>query len=294
MRTELTYPKRTATVLGHTMAYVDIGEGDPVVFLHGNPTSSYLWRNILPHCEGLGRLIAPDLIGMGDSDKLPGTDPARYRYAEHRKFLDALLAEIDVSERIIFVLHDWGTVLGCDWAMRHPSAISGIAYMEGIVRPRRWSDFPEGRDRLFRLLRSPEGVNKVLDENFFVETVLPGSILRPLSQAEMDAYRAPFRDPGQSRMPTLVWAREQPIENEPPDVVRVVGDCGAFLGQSPIPKLLISGEPGAIILGETLAYCRAFPNQTEVRVKGVHYLQEDSPEEIGSSVAEFVRRIRAA
>lgn len=286
------YPKKRATVLGHDMAYVEAGQGDPIVFLHGNPTSSYLWRNVIPHLEKLGRCIAPDLIGMGDSDKLDTADPRQYRLVAHRAYLDALLDAIGVTRNAILVVHDWGSALGFDWAMRHPDRVAGIAYMEAILSERRWSDFPAGRDRAFRMLRSPGGEQKVLEENYFIETILPKSIIRPLAEAEMAQYRAPFLTPGISRLPTLVWPRELPIEGEPADVIAIVEAYGRWMAQSSIPKLFINAEPGAILIGAAREFCRTWPNQTEITVPGIHFIQEDAPDEIGQAVAQFVRGIR--
>jgi haloalkane dehalogenase len=286
------YPKKRATVLGHDMAYVETGQGDPIVFLHGNPTSSYLWRNVIPHLEKLGRCIAPDLIGMGDSDKLDTADPRQYRLVAHRAYLDALLDAIGVTRNAILVVHDWGSALGFDWAMRHPDRVAGIAYMEAILSERRWSDFPAGRDRAFRMLRSPAGEQKVLEENYFIETILPKSIIRPLAEEEMAQYRAPFLTPGISRLPTLVWPRELPIEGEPADVIAIVEAYGRWMAQSSIPKLFINAEPGAILIGAAREFCRTWPNQTEITVPGIHFIQEDAPDEIGQAVAQFVRGIR--
>jgi haloalkane dehalogenase len=272
------------------MAYVDVGTGDPIVFLHGNPTSSYLWRNVIPHLESLGRCVAPDLIGMGDSDKLPDSGPGSYRFVEHRRYLDALLNELGVAERVTLVVHDWGSALGFDWANRHREAVVGIAYMEAIVRPLTWSEWPEAARRVFQGFRSPTGEEMVLDKNVFVEAVLPGSILRQLTKAEMETYREPFRDPGEARRPTLTWPREIPVEGEPADVCAIVSDYGTWLSQSEVPKLFINGEPGAILTGAQREWVRTWPHQEDVTVAGIHFLQEDSPDAIGEAVADWYRR----
>ncbi|GIX48147.1 MAG: haloalkane dehalogenase 3 [Candidatus Tectimicrobiota bacterium] len=289
MRTDLPYPKKRLQVLGHTMAYVEIGEGDPIVLLHGNPTSSYLWRNILPYLEGLGRCIAPDLIGMGDSDKLSPSGPQRYRFVEHRRYLDALLAALGVRERVTFVVHDWGSALGFDWGNRHREAVKGFAYMEALVRPLTWSEWPEAARQVFQGFRSPAGEAMVLERNLFVERVLPGSILRRLSEEEMAEYRRPYLEPGESRRPTLTWPREIPIDGEPPDVTEIVASYARWLSTSPVPKLFINAEPGAILTGAQREFCRTWPNQTEVTVRGVHFVQEDSPDAIGTAIAEWLR-----
>ncbi len=277
--------KHRTEVLGAEMAYVDVGEGDPIVFLHGNPTSSYLWRNVIPHVAGLGRCIAPDLIGMGDSDKIPGLD---YRFVDHRRYLDAFLEQLGIESGVTLVLHDWGSALGFDWANRHRDAISGIAYMEAIVCPVSWDDWPEPSRPIFHAMRSPAGDEIVLEKNVFVERILPGSISRRLSDEEMDEYRRPFQAPGEDRRPTLTWPREIPIDREPADVAAIVDDYGRWLSTSEIPKLFIDAEPGAILVGPQREFCRAWPNQTEVSVKGIHFIQEDSPDEIGTALARWI------
>jgi haloalkane dehalogenase len=281
-------PKKRAPVLGVEMAFVECGEGDPVVFLHGNPTSSYLWRNVIPHVEALGRCIAPDLVGMGDSSKLPGSGPGRYSFAAHRRHLDALLEQQGVARDVVLVVHDWGSALGFDWARRHPDRVRGIAYMEAIVRPYRWSDMGE-HAAFLRSLRGPEGETLVLRDNAFVERFLPRLVLRELAEKEMDAYRRPFLEPGESRRPTLDWPRQIPIDGEPAETASVVAAYSEWLAKSPIPKLLVVAEPGAAIAGPMLEHCRRWPKQTEVRVPGLHFLQEDSPDAIGSALAAWLR-----
>ena len=285
------YPKKCAAVLGRSMAYVEVGKGDPIVFLHGNPTSSYLWRNVIPHLEGQGRCIAPDLIGMGDSDKLEPSGPDRYRFVEHRAHLDALLETLGVRDNVTLVIHDWGSALGFDWANRHRDAVKGIAYMEAIVRPVVWADWPAGARKMFQAFRSPAGEDLILANNAFVERVLPASILRPLADAEMDEYRRPFREAGESRRPTLTWPRQIPIEGEPADVVAIVEAYGAWLAGSQVPKLFVDAEPGAILIGPQREFCRSWPNQREVTVKGSHFIQEDSPDEIAHAVAAWRRAL---
>jgi haloalkane dehalogenase len=279
---------------GKQMAYIDQGHGDAIVFQHGNPTSSYLWRNVMPHLEGLGRLVACDLIGMGGSDKLDDSGPDRYHYAEQRDYLFGLWDALDLGDRVILVLHDWGSVLGFDWANQHRDRVAGIAYLEAIAMPIDWSDFPGPMRNVFQGFRSPNGESMVLEQNTFVEAVLPASVKRQLTDEEMDRYREPFRDAGEDRRPTLSWPRNIPIEGEPADVVATVEEYGAWLSQCDLPKLFIKGEPGALIRGRALDFVRTWPNQTEVSVQGVHFLQEDSPDEIGAAVASFVRAVRAS
>ncbi len=273
------------------MSYIEAGTGDPIVFLHGNPTSSYLWRNVMPHLEGQGRLIAPDLIGMGDSDKLEDSGPGRYRFVEHRTYLDGLLAATGVTSNVTFVVHDWGSALGFDWAARHRDAVKGIAYMEAIVQPVTWDDWPPPVRQAFQAFRSPAGEKMVLEQNVFVEQILPGAVLRDLSDEEMAVYRRPYREPGESRRPTLTWPREIPLEGEPADVVEIVRGYGEWLGDSDLPKLFVNAEPGAILRGSQRDFCRGWPNQEEVTVEGSHFIQEDSPDDIGRAVSAWLRRI---
>jgi haloalkane dehalogenase len=284
--------KKTIEVLGKRMAYVEVGTGDPIVLLHGNPTSSYLWRNVIPHLAGLGRCIAPDLIGMGDSEKLPDPGPDSYRFVEHRRYLDGILDALGVREHVTLVIHDWGSALGFDWARRHADAVRGIAYMEGIVTPiPSWRDWPRPAQEIFQGFRGAEGERMVLEKNLFIEGVLPTSVLRKLTDDEMAEYRRPFANPGEDRRPTLSWPRQIPIEGEPAEVVQIVADYGAWLAQSQVPKLLIVAEPGAILRGPMLDFCRTWPNQREATVKGIHFIQEDSPHEIGQAVAEWLKTL---
>ncbi len=284
--------KKFFEIKGRRMAYIDEGEGDAIVFQHGNPTSSYLWRNVMPHCRGIGRLIACDLIGMGDSDKLDASGPDRYTLAEHQGYVDALWEALDLGDRVTLVLHDWGGALGLDWARRHADRIAGIAYMEGIVTPLSWAEFPDAARDLFRAFRSPAGEQLVLEDNIFVEKVLPGLVIRPMSEVEMTIYRAPFRHAGEDRRPTLTWPRQLPLDGEPADVVATVRAFADWMAVNTIPKLFVNAEPGAVLKGPLREACRAWPNQTEVTVAGTHFIQEDSPDEIGSAVAAFVRGLQ--
>ncbi|HZI55368.1 MAG TPA: haloalkane dehalogenase [Verrucomicrobiae bacterium] len=281
------HPRKRLAVLDTEMSYVDTGKGDPIVFLHGNPTSSYLWRNIIPYLSNYGRCLAPDLVGMGQSGKSPTKS---YRFVDHARYLDAWFEALNLTSNVTLVIHDWGSALGFHRATRFPKQIQGIAYMEALVSPRRWEDFGEAGG-LFRALRSEKGEQMIFDENFFVEGILPRSILRKLSDQEMAAYRAPFSTKD-SRLPTLVWPRQIPIEGEPADVTAIIENYGKAMSQSSIPKLLIAGDPGAIIRGSTLEFCRTWPNQTEITVKGVHFLQEDSPHEIGKALQTFMKSVR--
>lgn len=282
-------PKNHISVLGKQMAYTEMGDGDPIVFLHGNPTSSYLWRNIMPHLTSHGRCIAPDLIGMGDSEKLDDSGPGSYRFVEHREYLDSLLEALGVHENVTLVIHDWGSALGFDWARRHPNAVKGIAYMEGIVRPVSWEDWPDAIKPLFEGFRSDIGEAMVLQKNIFVEKVLPGSVLRGLTEAEMTVYRRPFAEAGEDRRPTLTWPRQIPLSGEPEDVVQIVSDYAEWMAENDLPKLFINAEPGAILVGAQREFCRSWTNQTEVTVAGSHFIQEDSPDEIGQALAAWCR-----
>jgi haloalkane dehalogenase len=274
------------------MAYREAGSGDAVVFQHGNPTSSYLWRNVMPHCAGLGRLLACDLIGMGDSDKLQPSGPERYTYAEQRDYLFALWDRLALGNKVVLVLHDWGSALGFDWARRNADRVQGIVYMEAIVTPLNWADWPEKARQVFQGFRSPGGEEMVLQKNIFVERVLPGSILRTLAEEEMAAYRQPFLRPGEDRRPVLSWPRQIPVEGQPADVVQVVQEYSDWLARSAVPKLFINAEPGSILIGRQREICRSWPAQTELTVSGVHFIQEDSPGEIGAAVAAFLRKLR--
>jgi len=292
MTTESPLSKKRVEIRGKKMSYAEVGQGDPIVFLHGNPTSSYLWRNVIPHLETQGRCIAPDLIGMGDSEKLDDSGPDRYRFVEHRAYLDDLLEALDVRKNVTFVVHDWGSALGFDWANRHRDAMKGIAYMEAIVMPvASWDDWPPPVRPLFQAFRSPAGEQMVLEQNVFVEQVLPGAIARKLSEAEMAEYRRPFLEAGEDRRPTLTWPRQIPIEGEPADVVKIVADYAEWLAGSDLPKLFINAKPGAILRGPASDFCRTWPNQTEITVDGIHFIQEDSPDEIGQGVAEWLKSI---
>jgi len=280
------HDRRRVAVLDSEMAYVDTGRGRPVVFLHGNPTSSYLWRNVIPHVTGIARCLAPDLIGMGRSGKAPA---GSYRFVDHARYLDAWFDALALQD-VTLVVHDWGSALGFAWARQHPDRVAGLIYMEALVRPLTWNDWPESARKIFQLMRSPAGEELVLQKNVFVERILPASIMRKLREDEMDVYRAPFREPGESRRPTLTWPREIPVDGEPSDVVTIVSDSASWLARSSTPKLFINAEPGSILVGAQREVCRAWPNQREVTVRGLHFVQEDSPGDIGRAVAAFVEK----
>ena len=280
------HPRKRINVLDGEMSYVTVGNGHPIVFLHGNPTSSYLWRNVIPHVSDLGRCLAPDLVGMGQSTASP---KGAYRFLDHARYLDAWFEALDLRRNVTLVLHDWGSALGFHWASRHPERVRAIAYMESIVQPRDWEDLPPSRAPIFRDLRSEKGERMILEENAFIEVLLPKLIIRALTRTEMDSYRRPFVDP-ESRWPTLVWPRELPIAGEPADVVKIVEDYGQWLLQTPLPKLFFNAEPGSLLIGRAREFCRSWPNQEEVTVRGIHFIQEDSPDEIGFALARFVRQ----
>lgn len=278
---------KSIAVLDSSMSYLESGDGEPVIFLHGNPTSSFLWRNIIPYANDHFRCLAPDLIGMGKSGTAPG---GSYRFLDHAAYLDEWFRMMNFPGKVTLVLHDWGSALGFYWAHRHPEKVRAIIYMEAIVQPRLWSDFPEGRDKIFRMLQSEAGEQMIFEQNFFVETVLPKSIIRELTTEEMNSYRSPFTTP-QSRKPTLDLARDLPIEGQPADVAEIVEAYGQWLAGSDIPKLLIVAEPGALLHGRNLDFARTWANQEEVSVKGIHYIQEDSPDEIGAAIRAFLLRL---
>ena len=283
--------KKTIQVNDRQMAYVESGSGRPIVLLHGNPTSSYLWRDVIPELEAHGRCIAPDLIGMGDSDKLDGEGPMRYSFDTHYEYLKNFLSALGVTEDVILVLHDWGSALGFSWAEKHREAIAGIAYMEAIVRPLRdWDEFNKDATPVFKGFRSDAGEDMVLKKNVFIEKVLRGSVLRELSEEEMDEYRRPFPQE-QDRWPMLDWPRQLPIAGEPADVTNKVAHYANWLSGSQRPKLFINADPGAILVGAAREYCRRWPNQKEVTVAGSHFIQEDSGVIIGKAIARWLKDI---
>ena len=284
------YERRRLNVLDSAMAFIDTGAGIPVVFLHGNPTSSYLWRNVIREVEGGARCLAPDLIGMGQSG--PSANGS-YRFVDHARYLDAWFDTAGLAERVVLVVHDWGSALGFHWAHRNPDRIAGLVYMEALVCPLTWEDWPEQARNIFQAIRSPAGEELVLEKNIFVERILPASVLRGLGDAEMEVYRDHYREPGESRRPTLTWPREIPIEGAPEDVVAIVRDYGAWLAGSDLPKLFVNADPGTILTGRQREFCRAWPNQREMTVRGLHFIQEDSPVEIGRAVAGFVADLGA-
>jgi len=281
------------------MTYVDTDRGqnlgltaarsNVVVFLHGNPTSSFLWRNVMPRVEGVARCLAPDLVGMGQSGSAPA---GRYRFVDHARYLDAWLDAVGVGGDVTLVVHDWGSALGFDWARRHADRVSGLVYMEAIVRPLTWAEWPENARKIFQGMRSPAGESLVLEKNVFVERILPGSVLRRLGEDEMRVYRGPWQAEGEARRPMLTWPREIPLDGEPADVVALVQNYGQWLAATTIPKLFVNAEPGAILVGAQREFCRNFPNQREITVRGSHFVQEDSPDEIGQALGRFLEDIR--
>ncbi|MCU1259389.1 MAG: haloalkane dehalogenase [Bryobacterales bacterium] len=277
---------------GVSMAYQDLGSGDPIVFLHGNPTSSFLWRNIIPHLQSFGRCIAPDLIGMGDSEKLANSGTDSYTFVENRRYLDGFFDALGLKERVTLVVHDWGSALGFDWAKRNPNAVRGIVHMEAIVAAMDWEDIPAPAQPRFRGVRSEEGEELVVQQNIFIEQSIVRGTMRPYTDAEMAEYRRPFLQPGEGRRPMLTWPRQLPIGGEPSDVVAIVDAYAVWLSTSAIPKLYIRAEPGTQS-EKMIRQVRTWPNQQEVAVGGIHYPQEDSPEEIGASIAAWVRRLKA-
>ena len=288
---EFNWFKERATVFGYRMAYHAQGDGDPIVFIHGNPTSSYLWRNILPSVTEFGRSFAVDLIGMGDSDKLHESSAFRYTFHEHYRFLRELLCQLNIIRNVVLVVHDWGSALGFHWAHEHPDAVKGICYMEAIVKPIEWQDFPDAARDVFQGFRFDAGESMVLERNIFVERILPGSILRDLTDEEMEEYRRPYLSAGESRRPTLTWPREIPIDDEPKSVVEITEQYAHWLAHSDVPKLFINAQPGAILTGPQREFCRTWPNQTEVTVEGSHFIQEDSPAQITSALSEWLANL---
>ena len=282
--------KKTVKVLGKNMAYIENGEGNPIIFQHGNPTSSYLWRNIIPHLENQGKCIAIDLIGMGDSDKLEDEGDNTYSYHVHKKYFDACLKELGIKDDITFVIHDWGSALGFNWAYDNKNSVRGICYMEAIVKTISWDDWPEDGKSIFQGFRSEAGEDLVLKKNLFIEGVLPGAIIRNLSNKEMDVYRKPFLKEIERR-PTLDWPRQIPINNKPEEVCNIVKDYSLWMSINEIPKLFINANPGSILKGEQRDFCRKWKNQEEVTVKGSHFIQEDSPKDIGQAISSWFQKI---
>jgi haloalkane dehalogenase len=284
---DASYRKRV-TVLDTNMAYVDVGEGDPIVFLHGNPTPSYLWRNIIPYLLPLGRCLAPDYVGMGNSGPAPG---GGYRFVDHQRYLDSWFEALGIDRNVILVVHDWGSALGFNWAYRHPQKVRALVYMEAIVRPfASWNEWPDATRAFFQAQRTPAGEDLVLGKNLFIEYLLP---LRNISPEVMEVYRWHYRTPGPSRQPMLAWTRELPIAGEPHDVVGIVDSYARWLSASPIPKLFIDAEPAGFLIGAQREFCRAWPNQETVTVQGSHFLPEDSPAAVGEATARFVAKVLA-
>ena len=286
------YGKCFKSIKGKSIAYIDVGDGAPIVLLHGNPTSSYLWRNVVPHLEGIGRVIVPDLIGHGDSEKLPDSEgPERYSFEITYEYLAGLLEELNITEDVTFVIHDWGSALGFHWAKYHPEAVKGIAYMEAIVCPVTWDDWPKSARGIFKGFRSDKGEDLVLQRNMFVEAVLPSSVIRQMGEEEMNQYRKAFTKAA-DRQPTLNWPRQIPIDGEPSHMVDLVASYGEWMASNQeLPKLFINADPGSILTGKARKFCRTWPNQKEVTVAGTHFIQEDSPAEIGIAVAEWLQTI---
>jgi len=285
------FTKNFAEVKGKQIAYIEEGQGDPIVLIHGNPTSSFLWRNIIPELMDYGRVIVPDLIGHGDSEKL-NTDewPEKYNLESAYSYVDGLLQQVNSDKNVTLVLHDWGSAIGFLWAMRHPKSVKAVAYMEAIVKPMKWTDWPETATGIFKGFRSEKGEDLILNRNLFIEAVLPGSIIRTLSNSEMDAYRAPYLKP-MHRQPMLSWPRQIPLDGSPVNVVNLVKQYGTFMLNSQIPKLFINADPGSILVGRPREFCRSWPNQKEITVTGLHFIQEDSPNEIGQAVANWIQEI---
>jgi haloalkane dehalogenase len=279
------------SALDSTMHYEEAGAGDPIVLLHGNPTSSFLWRKVIPGMAGEGRVLAPDLIGMGRS----GKPDIGYRFVEHARYLDAWFDALAL-ERVTLVGHDWGGGLGFHWARRHHDRVTAMAFMETIVRPTSWAEFPEAAREIFQGFRTPgTGEQLVLEQNMFVEAVLPGAMLHQLTAEEMDAYREPFREPSH-RVPTLTWPRELPIDGEPADVVELVNSYDRWLASSEdVPKLLLTFEPGAIMSAPVVRWCQENIAALEVANagQGIHFVQEDEPDSIARIVSEWRRRVLA-
>lgn len=286
------YEKKKIEIDGLAMAAVDAGDGDPIVFLHGNATSSYMWRNILPHCEGLGRLIAIDNIGQGDSDKLPDSGPTSYLLKEHQHFIDRTLDALGVTENVTLVMHDWGGTLGLTWARAHADRIKGLAFCEAILRDHpSWDEYPEALRGGLRRVRGPEGREMVMEDNFFVERIFTAGVMRDIEAETMAEIRRPYLGAPENRRPTLSWVRQIPVEGQPAFVAELVEDLSDWMAETPTPKLFIRAEPGQIMFEKDIDMIATWPALTTAMVKGLHHPQEDSPDDIGRAIAEWYRGI---
>ena len=285
------YTKKYKDIKNSKMAFIDEGSGDTFLFLHGNPTSSFLWRNIAPHVEDIGRIVIPDLIGMGDSDKLEGVDNPGYKYHGQYSYLTALMDELDLGNNIHLIIHDWGSAMGFQFARENKDRIKSITYMEAIVMPLTWDQWPDPATKIFGLFRSEAGEELVLEKNFFVERILLADSSTGYTEEEKSEYIRPFINPGEDRRPTLTWPRQIPLDGEPSDVVEEVRLNAEFHKESDIPKLFINADPGSILIGDQREFARSWKNQTEITVKGNHFIQEDSSEEIGAALRNFVESL---
>ena len=285
------YTKKYAEINNKKMAYIDEGNGDTFLFLHGNPTSSYLWRNIAPHVEDIGRVVIPDLIGMGDSEKLDGVDNEGYKYHGQYGYLTGLLENLDLGNDIHLIIHDWGSAMGFQFARENPDRVKSITYMEAIVMPLTWEQWPDAATKIFQLFRSEAGEELVLEKNFFVERILLADSATGYTDEEKAEYIRPFLEEGEDRRPTLTWPRQIPLDGEPNAVVEEVRKNAEFHKDSEIPKLFINANPGSILVGEQREFARTWKNQTEITVSGNHFIQEDSSEEIGTALRDFVKAL---
>ena len=285
------YTKKYKDIKNSKMAFIDEGSGDTFLFLHGNPTSSFLWRNIAPHVEDIGRIVIPDLIGMGDSDKLEGVDNPGYKYHGQYSYLTALMDELDLGDNIHLIIHDWGSAMGFQFARENQDRIKSITYMEAIVMPLTWDQWPDPATKIFGLFRSEAGEELVLEKNFFVERILLADSSTGYTEEEKSEYIRPFINPGEDRRPTLTWPRQIPLDGEPSEVVEEVRLNAEFHKESDIPKLFINADPGSILIGDQREFARSWKNQTELTVSGNHFIQEDSSEEIGAALRNFVESL---
>ena len=283
--------KKYKEILGKKMAYLDSGEGQSIVFLHGNPASSFLWRNITPAVEGMGRIVVPDLIGMGDSEKLEGVENPDYQYHGQYKYLSNLLDSLDLGNEVNLVIHDWGSAMGFQYARENSDRIKSITFMEAIVAPLSWDDWPENARNIFQLMRSEAGEELVLEKNMFVERILLNDSADGFSEEEKAEYIRPFKEAGEDRRPTLTWPRQIPVDGEPQAVIDEVVKNGEFHKDSNIPKLFINADPGSILTGKQREFVRSWNNLKETTVKGNHFIQEHSPSEIGEALKNFLQNL---
>jgi haloalkane dehalogenase len=289
---KLHYSKKSIMVKDRKMAFIEVGRGDPIVFIHGNANSAYMWRNILPYMEDLGRLIAIDNIGQGDSDKLPDSGPGSYTLAEHQVYINGIMEALDINKNVTLVMHDWGGPLGLTWARSHSENIKGLVHCEIVVgNHSSYDDYPDGHGERLKRVRGPDGEKLVMTDNYFIEKIYMGGVIRNIDDETMAEIRRPYEGPRENRRPTLTWPRQIPIGGKPKDVADLVDDLSFWMAENDIPKLFIRAEPGQILFGRDLEIINSWANQKTVTVAGLHHPQEDSPDDIGIALRNWYKLI---